>query len=310
MFGLINMNGRVYDPLISRFLNVDPIIQNPYSSHDLNNYSYCINNPLKYIDPSGYARARSYDAITITDPGDIEVFLREYFNHGGNLQYAESQVSGWKTTAIRYDEKTGFAEFWIRMPASYENFDNRDCPTNAHSSKTLVIRETKVRVYLEPLQYFSEICFNGSNATASGGGDDWINTAIDHTGKTIGGAIVVNGGVKTVAKEYVRQVDINNKLAGIKNAKLPNAYNTAKGLSKKLGVVGGVIVAADVAYNSQVNTSDLISATMTGIAFTGWGAPIAVLWFVADFGTGLITGTSISDRIDSTVGTPLLDWDY
>jgi RHS repeat-associated protein len=42
MFGLINMNGRVYDPLISRFLNVDPIIQNPYSSHDLNNYSYCI----------------------------------------------------------------------------------------------------------------------------------------------------------------------------------------------------------------------------------------------------------------------------
>ena len=73
------------------------------------------------------------------------------------MQYAESQVSGWKTTAIRYDEKTGFAEFWIRMPASYENFDNRDCPTNAHSSKTLVIRETKVRVYLEPLQYFSEI---------------------------------------------------------------------------------------------------------------------------------------------------------
>jgi hypothetical protein len=144
----------------------------------------------------------------------------------------------------------------------------------------------------------------------AGGGGDWINTAIDHTGKTIGGASVVNGGVKIVAKEYVSQVDINNKLAGIKNAKLPNAYNTAKGFSKKLGVVGCVIVAADVAYNSQVNTSDLISATMTGIAFTGWGAPIAGLWFVADFGTGLITGTSISDRIDSWVGTPLLDWDY
>ncbi|NLN25019.1 MAG: hypothetical protein GX163_05095 [Bacteroidetes bacterium] len=91
---------------------------------------------------------------------------------------------------------------------------------------------------------------------------------------------------------------------------MPNTYNAAKGLSKKLGYVGGFIVVADVAYNSQVNTSDLISATMTGIAFTGWGAPIAGLWFVVDFGTGLITGTSISDRIDSSVGAPLLDWDY
>ena len=36
------------------------------------------------------------------------------------------------------------------------------------------------------------------------------------------------------------------------------------------------------------------AAFMTGIAFTGWGAPIAGVWFVADFGTGLITGSSIS----------------
>ncbi len=53
-FGLINMNGRVYDPLVGRFLSPDPFIQNPENTQSLNRYSYCFNNPLNYTDPSGY----------------------------------------------------------------------------------------------------------------------------------------------------------------------------------------------------------------------------------------------------------------
>lgn len=52
--GLINMNGRVYDPALGRFLSPDPIIQNQTNSQNFNAYSYCLNNPLKYTDPSGY----------------------------------------------------------------------------------------------------------------------------------------------------------------------------------------------------------------------------------------------------------------
>jgi len=52
-FGLINMNGRVYDPIVARFLSPDNFVQNPQFSHSYNRYSYCFNNPLKYIDPSG-----------------------------------------------------------------------------------------------------------------------------------------------------------------------------------------------------------------------------------------------------------------
>ena len=53
-FGLIHMNGRLYDPQLGRFLNPDPIIQDPNNIQSYNSYSYCLNNPLKYIDPSGY----------------------------------------------------------------------------------------------------------------------------------------------------------------------------------------------------------------------------------------------------------------
>ncbi len=52
-FGLIDMNGRFYDPLIGRFLSPDPYMQNPSNLQNFNRYSYCLNNPLKYTDPSG-----------------------------------------------------------------------------------------------------------------------------------------------------------------------------------------------------------------------------------------------------------------
>jgi len=53
-FNLINMNGRVYDPLLARFLNADPFIQDNTDAQNYNRYSYVLNNPTKYTDPSGY----------------------------------------------------------------------------------------------------------------------------------------------------------------------------------------------------------------------------------------------------------------
>ena len=50
---LINMNGRVYDPLLGSFLSVDPFIQAPDNWLNYNRYLYCFGNPLSYVDPSG-----------------------------------------------------------------------------------------------------------------------------------------------------------------------------------------------------------------------------------------------------------------
>lgn len=52
-FGLINMNARLYDPAIGRFLSPDPFVQMPENSQNFNRYSYALNNPLKYKDKSG-----------------------------------------------------------------------------------------------------------------------------------------------------------------------------------------------------------------------------------------------------------------
>lgn len=55
--GLVDMRGRLYDATIGRFLSPDPIIQAPYWSQGLNAYSYVFNNPLNFVDPTGYQAA-------------------------------------------------------------------------------------------------------------------------------------------------------------------------------------------------------------------------------------------------------------
>lgn len=52
--GIIHMNGRIYDPLIGRFMSADPFIQDPSSLQSYNRYAYVLNNPLAYTDPTGY----------------------------------------------------------------------------------------------------------------------------------------------------------------------------------------------------------------------------------------------------------------
>ena len=51
--GIIHMNGRLYDPLLRRFLNADENIQDPHNTQNYNKYGYVLNNPLMYNDPSG-----------------------------------------------------------------------------------------------------------------------------------------------------------------------------------------------------------------------------------------------------------------
>jgi RHS repeat-associated protein len=52
--GLVNMKGRIFDPKIGRFLTMDPVIQTPLSGQSWNPYSYVFNNPLSFVDPSGF----------------------------------------------------------------------------------------------------------------------------------------------------------------------------------------------------------------------------------------------------------------
>jgi RHS repeat-associated protein len=50
---LIHMNGRLYDPVVKRFLAPDNFVQDPTNTQNFNRYGYVLNNPLVYMDQNG-----------------------------------------------------------------------------------------------------------------------------------------------------------------------------------------------------------------------------------------------------------------
>ncbi len=52
-FDLVNMNARLYSPILGRFISPDPNVQDPAIPQNYNRYAYCLNNPLRYVDRNG-----------------------------------------------------------------------------------------------------------------------------------------------------------------------------------------------------------------------------------------------------------------
>jgi len=75
--GLYYYGARYYDPAIGRFISPDPVVQNFKNPQTLNRYSYCLNNPLKYVDPTGLVvefQSEDGDCIVVVDEtGIVEI---------------------------------------------------------------------------------------------------------------------------------------------------------------------------------------------------------------------------------------------
>lgn len=51
--GLINMNARIYDPVLRKFLSPDNLIADPYNTQSYDRFGYVYNNPLLFVDIDG-----------------------------------------------------------------------------------------------------------------------------------------------------------------------------------------------------------------------------------------------------------------
>ncbi len=170
-FGLINMNGRMYDPVVGRFLGVDPIVQAPDYSQSYNGYSYCWNNPLKYTDPSGMRRCAD----------DYEVNLSVY--------------SHWMTD-IRFPD-LGYGDIdWLNSYLTY----SRTCFENGYQGSVSDFdyalftssNSESVTVQTGVIDYFTFVSFDGGETWYQG---NYINS------KPIYSTIQIPQGGGTLANE-------------------------------------------------------------------------------------------------------------
>lgn len=64
--GLTYMGARFYDPVVGRFMAVDPVSFSEGNIHSFNRYAYANNNPYKYVDPDGEAGILVVPKVRIT----------------------------------------------------------------------------------------------------------------------------------------------------------------------------------------------------------------------------------------------------
>ncbi len=158
---LVHMNGRIYDPKLGRFLS-DPIIQAPGNLQNYNRYSYVLNNPLRYTDPSGY----SVDGKDENKPKRKPVYVpfQEIFEYLTEL----------KLNPIRYAEqhhatpgKRSFLRSRSRVAAAGQ-FINSNAESKSEAAAAVVDAVTDDAVQSTPAE---DALDNETHTTGSDGGE-------------------------------------------------------------------------------------------------------------------------------------------
>jgi len=324
------MNGRVYDPVLGRFLSPDPFVQAPGYSNSYNRYAYVLNNPLLFTDPSGYRR----------DPAHYE---SDYYNYSLNsgignrpweAAYArmDDHIEGvsWEWDASRgvyYNTYTGETkeastqnafDVLVDMGLQYQDPSNdvevymylgRGSWVDDYSAlKSDPNGNWEVWIILSELieKIFDKYGYKYvSDGTATTGqSDEWLNL----TSKAVSSLGLVTK-VREVAEwEYLRQARINRALSGNFSKPIKTSLGGLKNTGRVLGGAGIVLTGIDMGVNG-INVSNNLDLVMGGVAFipvAGWA--ISGTYFLANLGTQLITGESIGEHIQGTFTDSNASW--
>ena len=132
--GLVHTGGRLYDPVLGRFLSADPYVSEPDTGQGWNRYAYVSNSPLSRTDPTGHVQAGAWCQIAHAMCAEADgggggfgresrtyrvpalavvhvpyvraswslVYGRGPFGDGGWLRFVPRFVWGWRSLAIPY----------------------------------------------------------------------------------------------------------------------------------------------------------------------------------------------------------------
>ena len=252
-FNLYNMNGRLYDPLVGRFLSPDPYIADLTSTQEYNRYSYCLNNPLIYSDPSGYKKVPKQE--------DFNWQYHNYLNKrfGGGSLYYLSNTNGSGSQTVQY----------YRLQSAYAGLGN-----DLHLNDIRFIPTYTETVWI---------------AGAANGGVDMLNTA--STVNTLAGYGTDGALFLMAAQEGSRRSAVLSSVNGrtsfyINSNKYLNKLSAVgKGAGYTFFGIGATISVAQFGLNPTLgqgikSTADIIASygTMTP------AAPLSLIYFAVDIG--------------------------
>ncbi len=93
--GLINMQGRIYDPTVARFLSADPFAASPLTSQGFNRYSYVSNSPLGFVDPTGFIGTDDRNPCLVSNSkGTPCAESGSYVSGDGTVYFGDNNITG------------------------------------------------------------------------------------------------------------------------------------------------------------------------------------------------------------------------
>ena len=78
--GLMYYEARYYDPKLGRFISADTIVPSLLDPQALNRYTYVLNNPLKYTDPSGHCADGCVIGIALVVFGVLQAGVESHWD--------------------------------------------------------------------------------------------------------------------------------------------------------------------------------------------------------------------------------------
>jgi RHS repeat-associated protein len=138
--GLINMRGRMYSPVLGRFLTVDPVMR-PFAPQNLNGYSYVSNNPINRIDPTGFQEAPA-DSIVVQigqDPDGTPVMYFSDFPIANESTASQGAPAGTEAARVSGEAASGVsAQLYTDPEANFRQDDRAWIDGNDHATQIMV----------------------------------------------------------------------------------------------------------------------------------------------------------------------------
>lgn len=201
-FGVINMNGRIYDPFMSIMMSPDNNIQNHDFSQNYNRYLYCFNNPLSYYDPSGES---------------VEWLFYGIFCGVVNMILNAEHIDGWGEGLLSFTAGflgasliKGFSEFswFVQMPTKMVGNTLADCANKLVETNT--DGESIDWSILSTKKFKSDMYYSiGSNMATSVLGSYIIQPTEKDSGVSISSLISKSKSQKELLEETVGRVSGN-----------------------------------------------------------------------------------------------------
>jgi RHS repeat-associated protein len=221
--GLIHMNGRVFDPALARFISADPYVTAPYDGQGLNRYAYVWNNPLSFVDPSGYdgqppcmqdTQGRCSQVTVI----GVSMARYRWFVGGAGFSQMDSgsqrNPCGQESSALTCAMQSGR----LVSPASIVlTAGTRADPTLSRNSAVEWLQGAAARI--------GNIAIGSSPVAMLFGADpgfEWFtipDSAAGRAGATFGDVGLLVGGVRSVARDMINEVpaEVSRVIRGRRN---------------------------------------------------------------------------------------------